>query len=157
MRPPRSGEVGYKPTLSVSIVLSSHQVAMARRGPPCWLRLAYHSYGARHGNGACCHGNRLGCHGNIAGSASGDLASITWHVTHVIGLGDLLWLTQKPYISILLNWMLKFASLLFGREIKQLNLGEIDSEGCMLWNDWVRSAWWEWGCLRVRRVLLGVV
>ena len=60
--------------------------------------LGFSHLGITHGY----HSGR-GCHGNIGPSASSDLASITWHVTHVIGLGDLLWLTQKPYISILLT------------------------------------------------------
>ena len=59
------------------------------------FRYGYHSGRGNHGNGTCCHGN-------IGGSAPSDQASITWHVNQVIGLGDLLWLSQNPYISILL-------------------------------------------------------
>ena len=80
--------------------------------PPPWpwqrggRHFGYHSGRGCHGSGACCHGNRLGCHGNIGDSAPCKQASITWHVTHVISIGDLLWLVQNPYIPILFYFLM---------------------------------------------------
>ena len=62
----------------------------------------YHSGRGNHGNGACCHGNRLCCHGKYGFLHHVTKMAVTWHVTHVTGLVDLLWLVQKPYFSILL-------------------------------------------------------
>ena len=63
---------------------------------PLGFTHVYHSGRGWHGSGACCHCNRLGCHGNIWHSAHVAKMAVTWHVTHVTGLGDLPWYRRSP-------------------------------------------------------------
>ena len=95
--------------------------------PPSWFHHGYHSGRGCHGNGAFCHGNRLGFHWNRGVLHHVTKMALTWHVTHVTGLGDLLWLTQKPYISILLPFTMKrFLLSLYRNFLKLFNSNQTE-------------------------------
>ena len=77
---------------------------------------------------------------------------ITWHVTHVTGLGDLLWLMKNPEFSIVLSiddfWEIT-SSLQRHRKYIWINI--VLRSPCVLSNEWriflLRDLSNAWGCV----------